>query len=540
MAENLLCLGDNLKVLQEHVGTETVDLIYLDPPFNSNQTYNVLFKEHDGTRAAAQIKAFTDTWEWDEGSEYSYVLTVETGPPALAQLLRSLRAFLGTSNLMAYLAMMAPRLIELHRVLKPTGSLYLHCDPTASHYLKLLLDGLFAPQRFRNEIIWKRSSAHSDSKQGMKQPGRVHDTILFYTKSDRWTWNTIYLPYDEEYVKSHYSYVEEGTGRRFTTSDLTAAKPGGDTLYEWHGRHPPKNRFWAYSIGNMRKFEESGRLHYGRSGIPRYKRYLDEMPGVPLQDLWTDISPINSQAAERLGYPTQKPVTLLERIIASSSNIGDVVLDPFCGCGTTVAAAQKLERRWIGIDITHIALGIIKARLFSDYGDGVEYTTRFEPEEATDARELARTDPHQFEYWALGLVGAQRAVHHRGPDKGVDGRMYLRDGQGGHYQILFSVKSGRLKPDDIRALGHVVNRENAEMGVLITMNPPSQQMRADAASAGLHDTPWGRFPRLQIITIEELLQGKKLQRPYLRFVHEVVEKPPRRTTADAAPLLLPL
>ncbi len=540
MSENQLYLGDNLNILQDQIGTETVDLVYLDPPFNSNQNYNVLFKEHDGTRAAAQIRAFSDTWEWDETAERAYALTLATGPSQLGQLLRSLRAFLGSSNLMAYLAMMAPRLVELHRILKPTGSLYLHCDPTASHYLKLLLDATFSPQRFRNEIVWKRSSAHSDSKQGMRQPGRVHDTLLFYTKGDEWTWNTLYLPYDEAYIRSHYGQIEPGTGRRFTTSDLTAARPGGDTEYEWRGKRPPKGRYWAYSRDNMEKFEREGRLQYGKAGTPRYKRYLDEMPGVPLQDLWTDIPPINSQAAERLGYPTQKPSALLERIIGTSSNLGDVVLDPFCGCGTTVAAAQRLERTWIGIDITHLALSTIKGRLTRQFGDGVTFRSHFEPQALPDARELARTDPHEFECWALGLVRAQRERRGRGPDRGIDGRLYLTDGRGGDYQILFSVKSGRLKPDDIRSLGHVVQRECAEMGVLLTMNPPSVQMRADAASAGLCTTPWGEYPKLQIVTVEELMQGKRLRRPYLLPTQPRTEIPKRGAPVQAVPLLLEL
>lgn len=324
-------------MLRRHIADESVDLVYLDPPFNSARSYNVLFAEQDGSRSAAQIRVFEDTWKWDQGAAAAYEEAVEAGG-LVAQAMIALRTFLGDSDVLAYLSMMAPRLVELRKVLRPTGSLYLHCDPTASHYLKLLLDAVFGPDHFRGEIIWQRSAAHSDTKQGMKQPGRIHDVLLFYTRSDEWTWNPVYLPYTQEYIESHYSNIEPSTERRFRKGDLTANKPGGDTSYEWKGVRPYKGRYWAYSKEKMEAFEAAGRLIYTKTGMPEYKRYLDEMPGVPLQDMWTDIPPVNSQAVERLGYPTQKPEALLERIIQSSSNPGDTVLDPFCGCGTAVSA----------------------------------------------------------------------------------------------------------------------------------------------------------------------------------------------------------
>jgi DNA modification methylase len=342
MPENKLYYGDNLAVLREHVKDESVDLVYLDPPFNSRQDYNVLFAERDGTRSASQIMAFEDT-------------------------------FLSHSDMMAYLAMMAPRLIELHRVLKETGSIYLHCDPTASHYLKMLMDSIFGPQRFRSEIVWKRSSAHSDTKQGMKNLGHIHDIILFYASGEEPIWNAQFTTYDESYSGRDYRLVDEESGRRFRRGDLTAARPGGDTEYEWRvkkhegvrerwvadlddeylspkagweytGVGPYDGRYWAYSKENMRQFAAEGRLRHTFDGMPEYKRYLDEMPGVALQDIWTDLTPIVSGTAERLGYPTQKPEALLERIIKASSNEGDTILDPFCGCGTAVSVAQRLNR----------------------------------------------------------------------------------------------------------------------------------------------------------------------------------------------------
>ncbi len=397
MVENKLYFGDNLDVLRRHVSDESIDLFYLDPPFNSNANYNVLFAEQDGSRAAAQIKAFGDTWAWDASSALAYQEVVESGG-SVAGAMIAFRALLGSSNMLAYLAMMAPRLVEMRRVLKATGSLYLHCDPTASHYLRILLDAVFGPKSFRAEIIWQRSAAHSDTKQGMKQPGHLHDTILFYTRGGPWTWNPVFTAYTEDYIASHYRHVEEGTGRRYRKDNLTANKAGGDTSYEWHGVKPYTGRYWAYAKKKMEEFEAQGRLIYTKSGIPEYKRYLDEMPGVALQDVWTDIQPINSQAQERLGYPTQKPEALLERIVAASSNPGDVVLDPFCGSGTAVAAAQKLGRRWIGIDITHLAINLIKHRLANAFGAEAQYQVIGEPVDRQGAASLAAGDLYQFQW----------------------------------------------------------------------------------------------------------------------------------------------
>jgi hypothetical protein len=300
--------------------------------------------------------------------------------------------------------------------------------------------------------------------------------------------------------------------------NLTAARPGGDTLYEWKGVKPPPGRYWAYSQENMRQFEREGRLYYTKTGVPRYKRYLDEMPGVPLQDLWVDIPPINSQALERLGYPTQKPEALLERIIGTSSKEGDTVLDPFCGCGTAIAAAQKLKRQWIGIDVTYLAISLIKSRLKSAFGDGIEKTYEVigEPVSLPDAENLAHQDPYQFQWWALGLVGARPVEQKKGADKGIDGRLYFHDDRksGQTKQIIFSVKAGNVTVSHLRDLRGVVEREKAQMGVLIAMEEPTKPMKTEAAGAGFYDSPWGsRHPRLQICTIEELLEGKGVDRP---------------------------
>jgi site-specific DNA-methyltransferase (adenine-specific) len=379
---NTLYYGDNLDILRRYIPDESVDLIYLDPPFNSNQSYNVLFAEHDGTKAAAQVRAFEDTWEWDESAARAYQEAVESGGQ-VALALQAFRTLLGPSNMMAYLAMMAPRLSELRRVLRPTGGIYLHCDPTSSHFLKALLDAIFRPENFRNEIIWKRTSSHSDAARF----GRVHDTILSYGKSSEPIWNPIYQPYEKNYVEQYYRYEDEN-GRRFMSDNLSAAGlSGGGYEYEWK----EIRRVWRCPIETMERLEAEGRIFYTRNGIPRLKRYLDEAKGLPVQDVWTDIEALRSWHQERIGYPTQKPLALLERIISASSNEGNVVLDPFCGCGTAIAAAQRLGRKWIGIDTNHLAINLAKGRLRDHFGESVSsgYEVLGEPASTPDAVVLA-------------------------------------------------------------------------------------------------------------------------------------------------------
>lgn len=528
-SKGILYYGDNLDVLRRHVRDETVDLVYLDPPFNSNANYNVLFAEKDGSKAASQIRAFSDTWTWTQESESTFAEIVTAGS-RVADCLRAFRIFLGECDMMAYLVMMAPRLVELRRVLKPTGSMYLHCDSAASHYLKMLMDAVFSPQNFRAENVWKRSSAHSDTKQGMNQPGRIHDILLFYTRSDKWTWNSLFVPYDAEYIEAHYRFVEEGTGRRYRKDNLTANKPGGDTSYEWEGVRPYKGRYWAYSKDKMKAFEAQGRLVYTRSGMPEYKRYLDEMPGVPLQDLWDDIAPINSQAQERLGYPTQKPEALLERVIRASSNEGDTILDPFCGCGTAIAAAQKLGREWIGIDITHLAITLIKHRLKDSFGGTVVYKVIGEPVSVPDAEALAASDPYQFQWWALGLLGARPVEQKKGADHGIDGRIVFQgDKQGSFESVIISVKAGHTNVAHVRDLKGVLDREKAAVGVLISMQEPTSPMRTEAVTAGFYESAtWGRkYPKVQLLTVAELLAGKKVEMPPIRQVGATFKKAPK-------------
>jgi len=511
---NTLYYGDNLEILRRYVKDETVDLVYLDPPFKSNQDYNVLFAEQDGARSAAQIMAFEDTWRWDQGAALAFTEVVEGGGK-VSQVMQAFRTFLGESDMMAYLAMMAPRLNELRRVMKPTGSIYLHCDPTASHYLKMLLDAVFGPANFKSEIIWKRSSAHSDTKQGRRQHGRLHDVILFYTKGSSWTWNPIYTPHDPEYAEKFYKFTEPKTGRKYGLWDITG--PGGAAKGNPHYEIFGVTRYWRYSEAKMREKIKTGKIVQPKSGsVPREVRYLDESPGVPIQDLWVDLKPIGAQAAERLGYPTQKPETLLERIILSSSDEGDLVLDPFCGCGTTIAVAQRLKRKWIGIDVTRLAVSLIKKRLEHAFGGRVKYQVIGEPVSLAEAKALAEQDPFQFQWWALDLVDARPDEQRKGADRGIDGRIYFHDDPKGSAtrQIVLSVKGGHTSVKDLRDLWGVVQREKAVIGVLITMEEPSRAMRTEAAAAGFYSSPLGgKHATLQILTIEQLLAGKRIDYP---------------------------
>ena len=515
---NKLFYGDNLDILRRYIGDETVDLIYLDPPFNSNATYNVLFSQQNGSQSSAQIQAFEDTWRWDENAAREFELTVERGGP-VAEALRAFRLLLGDSNMMAYLAMMAPRLVELYRVLKSTGSLYLHCDPTASHYLKILLDQVFSAEFYQNEIIWKRTSAHNDPTRW----GRVHDVILFYTKSTSFTWNDVYMDHSDEYKKRFRQ--SDPDGRLWTDGDLSAkGLSGGGYEYEYKGAMS----LWRVPLETMKRLDSENRLHFTNKGGIRLKRYFDETQGVPIQSVITDIPPINSQAAERMGYPTQKPEALLERILSASSNEEDVVLDPFCGCGTTISAAQKLNRTWIGIDVTHLAIGLIKIRMADQFGEELIYEVYGEPTTLEGAQELADMDKYQFEWWALGLVGARPADPKKGSDRGIDGRLYFHDDDKGNTkQVIISVKGGAAGVSHIRDLVGVLDRENAQIGVLISLREPTQPMRSEAASAGFYDSPWGKHPRVQVLTIEELLDGVQIDMPPIRQVNQTYRRAPR-------------
>ncbi len=513
---NTLYYGDNLDVLQDFPA-EFVDLIYLDPPFNSSRSYNVLFRDESGHEADAQITVFEDTWHWNQNTEQQYHNLLTLADEPVSRMIEAMRQFIGANQMMAYLVMMAARLVELHRVLKPTGSLYLHCDPTASHYLKTVLDTVFGPQRFLNEVIWKRMTAHSSAQKF----GPVHDVILYYSKTESHVWNQQYGPHDEDYLKSKYRYKDE-TGRTYRLDNLTAAGTrNGSSGKSWRGIDPSARGYhWKYGIETLEKLDAEGRIYWPPRGIvPQYKRYLDEVRGMHLQDVWDDIDPINSQAAERLGYPTQKPVALLERIISASSNPGDLVLDPFCGCGTTIAAAQKLGRGWIGIDVTHLSIALQKFRLKDTFGlePGKDYAIKGEPQDYASARQLAEDDRYQFQWWALSLIearplgGAAGAKEgKKGADKGVDGIItFMDDNSGKAKRAVVQVKSGKVGSSHIRDLVGTVEREKAPLGIYITLEEPTSKMLQEAAAAGVYHSPgWGQdYPRIQIVTVQGLLDG---------------------------------
>ena len=527
--QNTLYFGDNLRILRERIAADSVDLIYLDPPFNSNATYNVLFRERSGEDSAAQITAFDDTWRWSRESEDAYQDVVRNGShQKLGDLLVAMRQFLGQNDMMAYITMMAQRLAELHRVLKPTGSIFLHCDPTASHYLKLLLDAIFGAENFRNEIVWKRTSGHSDAKRF----GRSHDIILFYACSSQAVWNDTYEPYDDDYVERYYRY-KDPDGRRWLSDNLSASGlQGGGYQYEWKG----VTRVWRMPIETMRRLDSEGRIFYTRNGIPRRKRYLDESQGRKSQDNWTDIQALRSYHKERLGYPTQKPEALLERIISASSNEGDVVLDPFCGCGTAIAVAERLRRKWIGIDITHLAISLMKSRLQDAFAaDLSPYRVIGAPQDIAGARALAQDSAndgrYQFEWWALGLVGARPAQDKKkGADKGIDGYINFFDDESGKpKRVIVQVKSGSVRRNDIATLKGDMDRENAVIALFITLNPPTRPMEQEALSAGFYEPahfPDRRYPRIQILTIADLLSGAA--RPdYLDIAQATFRQAPR-------------
>jgi site-specific DNA-methyltransferase (adenine-specific) len=555
-ATNLLYYGDNLDILRRYVKDETIDLVYLDPPFNSNTNYNVLFAEKDGSRAASQIQAFSDTWTWTQESESVFAEIVTAGG-RVADCLQAFRTFLGECDLLAYLVMMAPRLVELRRVMKPTASIYLHCDPTASHYLKMLMDAVFGPENFKNEIIWPRLTAAKAQTAGF---GRTHDVILFYQRGGDFLFNRPTRPLSDQRVRQHYSNIEAETGRRYMLADFTQAGSGSARRFGDRVISPPSHKHWIWSQDRIDQAMKEGRLVFTNPDVPRLKRYLDETRGDLVEDVWSDIQPINAMSRERLGYPTQKPLSLLERIISASSNPGDVVLDPFCGCGTTIAAAQALGRPWIGIDITHLAITLIKQRLKDSFGieqvvratpSGKGETAKIgeaaagygeatkrpfhvvgEPASEPDAAALAASDPYQFQWWALGLVGARPVEQKKGADKGIDGRIVFQGDKPGSFEsVILSVKAGKTGAAHIRDLKGVLEREKAAIGVLISMQEATSPMKTEAVTAGFYESAlWGRkYPKMQLFTVAELLAGKTIEMPPIRQVGATFKKAPKAT-----------
>lgn len=466
----------------------------------------------------------------------------------VGQALIAFRTLLGESNMMAYLAMMAPRLVELRRVLKPTGSIYLHCDPTASHYLKLLMDAIFGPESFRNEITWRRTNTHNDAR--VKFPD-VADALLFYGKTSRAKFHTQYTAHSQEYLNKFYRHDDEDGRGPYTLDNMASPNPRPNMMYEWKG-FPCPAMGWRYQRETMSALDADERIYYPKDKAgkydltkrPRLKRYLAEQKGVVVANVWDDIPPIGAQAAERLGYPTQKPEALLERIISASSTKGDVVLDPFCGCGTAVSAAQKLGRQWIGIDITHLSINLIKFRLLDEHKvvAGKDYQVIGEPTDLSGAKQLAEEDPFQFQSWALGLVGARVTEQKKGADKGIDGRIrFFDEAAPKPKQVILSVKAGHTGVAHFRDLRGVLDREKAEIGVLITMQEPTHPMKTEAASAGFYQIEGfpEKYPKMQILTIRELLDGKGIDMPS-RHANVTFKRAPRAKLDVGVAQALPL
>lgn len=468
--DNMLYYGDNLDIMRRYIKDDSVDLIYLDPPFNSKRTYNIFFKEDDASKSRSQIKAFEDTWRWSSKEAGILDGIIGSADADISRMMKGIYEILGNCDMMAYLVMMCERMIEMRRVLKNTGSIYLHCDPTASHYIKILMDAVFGVLNFRNEIVWFYPSMSAAKKHYPKK----HDTVLFYSSSGNYQFNAdaVREPYDEKTVKRYENDV---------------VFPGG------------------------------------------YKAQMNKLGRLPY-DVW-QIPPLRNVSKERLGYPTQKPELLLERIIKASSNEGDVILDPFCGCGTCIAVAEKLNRKWIGIDITQLAITLIKGRLHTineekrfipvddkNYAPAgnVNYKVIGEPTTLPEAQALADADKYQFQWWALGLIGARPTQQKKGADQGIDGRLYFNVGKRQYHQVIISVKGGHVTPSQVRDLRGVVSREKAQIGVFVTMDKPTKAMKEEAASAGMYKTDWGTYPAMQILTIKDILNDKQVKYPRIK------------------------
>ncbi|MBC8204543.1 restriction endonuclease [bacterium] len=518
--ENKLYYGDNLKIMRESIPDESVDLVYIDPPFNSQATYNMLFRDESGRLAPSQVQAFSDTWHWkceDEqfSAEAQYEELQKIAPDSVVRLIEGLYEFMGPCSMMAYLVMMTTRLLELKRVMKSTASLYLHCDATASHYLKHLLDRIFGLQNFHNEIIWKRTLGHHLATRRFDV---MVDSIFFYSKSDDYTFNRQFHQLSDTEIKKKFPYIEEETGRRYTHYHLEQPQNVGSKGETRNilGKTISTEQGWRWTQETIdRRLTENPHLILFTGGDrPRYKVYADEYEGRKISNLWTDIQPLGSMAAERMGYPTQKPFALLKRIIETSSNPGDTVLDPFCGCGTTIEAAEALGRKWLGIDITHLAITAIGSRLEDAFSGKCLYKTEGIPQDYPSAQFLAGKDAYQFQFWALSLVKAQPlgGDKKKGKDRGIDGIYRFKDEEKRKLKIaIISVKSGKTGPVHVRELKGTVEREKAAMGILITLDTLTPEMEREAATAGYYESVVfdKKFPKIQILSVRDYFEKDK-------------------------------
>ena len=541
---NQLLYGDCLSLMRE-MPMGYVDLVYLDPPFNSNRDYAAIYEDETGRPLPEQIEAFNDLWELSpervEAIKMMPVLMREAGvPDEVAELWRHWMQALRNAQprLLSYLSYMTERLLPLRSIVKPTGSIYLHCDPTASHYIKAMMDSIFGHQNFRNEIIWRRTGAHGRAKRW----GPIHDVILFYTRSDSYTWNRTFEPYDQSYIDEFYRFSDNHGRYRYVTLD-GPGKRGGPSGEPWRGVSPTnKGRHWELppdralppwfkhppGYANMTVQERldvldaAGLIYWPpRGSVPQYKRYLAVAEGNPIQDIIGDIRPVGSQAAERLGYPTQKPVALLERIIKASTNEGDRVLDPFCGCATTIEAAHQLKRQWIGIDIAiHAIKRVAKVRFEDRLGlrEGVDFVVKGIPGSIKGAKDLWQADKHQFQKWAIeqvdGFVTTKKT-----DDGGIDGRIYFSlPGQSELESMVIEVKGGKnVSKEVVRSLRGVLDRDQAKLAGLIIMEDmgdrKTKNFLSEFADLGMLDVNGVKYPRMQLLTVSEILAGQRFLTP---------------------------
>ncbi|MFM6190687.1 MAG: DNA methyltransferase [Planktothrix sp.] len=551
---NQLFYGDNLTVLRKYIKDESVDLCYIDPPFNSKRNYDQIYNNL-GKEDRAQAQAFIDTWTWDDHANQGLDEIFSNDQGHFTQqsidLIAGLTKVLGKGGLLAYLVSMTLRIAEIYRVLKLTGSFYLHCDQTASHYLKLLIDSIFCSQGgdFKNEIIWKRKSGRGETNHKSSRFGVSTDTILFYTKSNQSCFNSQFSFEVEgysNYVDKSFKYVDEN-GRRYQADNLASPSPRPNLMYEYKGYKPPATG-WAISKEKMEQWDQEGRLHFPKdtTGRIRRKRFLDELQGKPIQNLWDDIQPISSQDKERLGYPTQKPEALLERIIQASSNQGDIILDAYCGCGTTVAVSQRLDRQWIGIDITYQSISLILKRLEDAFGQGILEQIQLNgiPKDMKSAEALANKKDDrtrkEFEKWAVLTYSNNRAVINpkKGADKGIDGIAYFRGEQDEPEKIILQVKSGNIKSGDIRDLQGTLTLEKAAMGILITLKEPTKEMIKTAKSAGIYQNQYmsQSYDIISMVTIREIIEEKK--RLSIPLGYEVLKSAEKQKEVKATQLTL--
>ena len=532
MYENrTLVRGDNLEEMRKFPD-ECIDLIATDPPFNSKRDYFVPFRDEHGQEPDTLVKAFADTWTWGEAAEEAYgFLLVEEGGQ-IGETIQGLRKFLNETPMMAYLVMMSVRIVEMHRILKSTGSLYLHCDSAASHYLKIILDAVFKPQQFRNEIVWQRTSTHNDGKQY----GRIHDTILFYSKSDRRIWNPVYTELDPTYVRKKYQKEDERGRYRIDNLYAQGVTQKGESGQPWRGVNPslsgnhwraPRRASWPSGLEPPENYESlsvhekldvldaNGLIYWPPKGtVPGFKRYLSTSKGRRIQDIITDIKKLGKRSPEKTDYPTQKPIALYERIIKASSKKCGLVLDPFCGCGTTLMAAETQGRQWIGIDLTYLATGAVQIQIEKFFPQlRNEITMTGAPENLEQALELARTDHKGFEEWCVTHVLKFKSNAKKVGDKGIDGRFTFPlgkiKGKQAYGKAVAQVKGGKYAPGHIRDFRTAMKDEKADLGVFVVTSPPSQGMLTLATKAGMYKHPSYEFsaPRLQIYEIQDYFRG---------------------------------